>query len=338
MNAMSQQKPLTNFLSRVRLLDGRLADGLSRLVPDWWNDKLNDSPGISQQVIFGLAKFANIDLNTVITPGAQLRFNESVCRYKHAANKSVEELQAATAVVHGIAKIAAAVVKDDYNAVPSAFDIRQLLLQNGNPWIDFKTLLEYCWSIGIPVLYMPELPASKKMDAVVIKVQQRPVIALTKKQKHASSLLFSLAHELGHIACGHLEDNSLIIDEKINEDDVDNPLERDANSFAIELLTGNPDAGFNSERRISAQNLASESLRIAKERKIDPGHVALNYAKTMDKKGINCFAVSFSALNILYPILDWQSVINSTFLKHVDEEMVTEDKFEILRRINNIEV
>jgi Zn-dependent peptidase ImmA (M78 family) len=35
--------------------------------------------------------------------------------------------------------------------------------------------------------------------------------------------LFGLAHELGHIACGHLENNSLLIDEKINEDDVDNP-------------------------------------------------------------------------------------------------------------------
>jgi MinD superfamily P-loop ATPase len=35
-----------------------------------------------------------------------------VRRYKHAANKSVEELQAATAVVDGMAKIAASVAKN----------------------------------------------------------------------------------------------------------------------------------------------------------------------------------------------------------------------------------
>lgn len=53
------------------------------------------------------------------------------------------------------------------------------------------------------------------MDAVAIKVSERPVIALTKKHKHASGVLFGLAHELGHIACGHLENNSLLIDEKL---------------------------------------------------------------------------------------------------------------------------
>ncbi|MGP2545072.1 ImmA/IrrE family metallo-endopeptidase [Yersinia sp. 2541 StPb PI] len=338
MNTISHQKPLNSFLKRVSTLDGKLAEGLSKLVPEWWEDSLNSSPGISQQVIFGLAKFANIDLNTVVNPQVQLKFNESVCRYKHAANKSVEQLQAATAVVHGIAKIAATVVKDEYSEIPSAQAIRQSILNSGKDWVDFESLLEFSWSHGVPVLYMPELPASKKMDAVVIKVSNRPVISLTKKHKHASALLFSLAHELGHIACGHLEDNSLIIDEKINEDDIDNPLEREANSFAIELLTGRPDAAFHSTSRINARILASESLRIAYEKNIDPGHVALNYAKTMAKRNINCFPVSSSALNIIYPELNWQKLIERTFLNHVEEEKVTEDKFEILCRINNIEV
>lgn len=331
------QKPLDVFLNRVRHLDYRLADGLSKLVPEWWNDSLNKSPGISQQVILGLAKFANLDLNTVIDPDAVLRFNDSVRRYKHASNKSVEDLQAATAVVHGISKIAASAVKEDYKGLPSAQEIRRIILSK-QKWVDFESLLDFSWSQGVPVLYIPQIPAQKKMDAVVIKVSDRPVIALTKKHKHASSLLFSLAHELGHIACGHLENNSLLIDETINEDDVDNPQEQEANSYAIELLNGRADAAFHSRGRIRAEVLAKECLRIANERNVDPGHVALNYAKTMDKSGINCYAVSSSALNILYPEITWLKQVEKAFLENIVEDKVSEDKFDVLCRMNNIEV
>ncbi|HGH4644633.1 TPA: ImmA/IrrE family metallo-endopeptidase [Enterobacter roggenkampii] len=338
MTVAIHQKPLNAFLSRVRTLDGRLADGLAKLLPDWWDDSLNQSPSISQQVILGLAKFANLDLNTVINPTAPLKFNESVRRYKHAANKPVEELQAATAVVDGMAKIAAAVAKNDYQELPTAGEIRHFILSSGKPWVDYQALLEFSWSMGIPVLYMPEIPARKKMDAVAIKVSDRPVIALTKRHKHASALLFSLAHELGHIACGHLDRNSLLIDEKINEDDVDNPQEREANSFAIELLNGRPDAAFYSHYRVSADVLADGAMRIARQNQVDPGHVALNYAKTMGRNGGNYYPVCFSALNLLYPDLTWPEQANRTFLKFVDEEKVSEDKFEMLCRMNNIEV
>lgn len=332
------QKPLNAFLSRVRALDGRLAEGLAKLLPDWWDDSLNQSPSISQQVILGLAKFANLDLNTVINPTAPLKFNESVRRYKHAANKPVEELQAATAVVDGMAKIAAAVAKNDYQGLPPASEIRQNILSGGKPWVDYQALLEFAWSRGVPVLYMPEIPVRKKMDAVAIKVSDRPVIALTKRQKHASALLFSLAHELGHIACGHLERNSLLIDEKINEDDIENPQEREANNFAIELLNGRPDAAFYSRYRVSGEVLADGAMRIARQNQVDPGHVALNYARTMGRSGGNYYPVCFKALNILYPEVTWIEQANRTFLEFVDEEKVTEDKFEMLCRMNNIEV
>lgn len=180
MTATTHQKPLNAFFRRVGALDRRLAEGLSKLLPDWWDDSLNHSASISQQVILGLAKFANLDLATVVNPTAELRFNESVRKYKHAANKSVEELQAATAVVDGMAKIAASVAKRPYMGLSSARDIREIILSQGKPWVDFLSLLEFAWSAGIPVLYMTDIPARKKMDAVAIKVSDRPVIALTK--------------------------------------------------------------------------------------------------------------------------------------------------------------
>lgn len=67
-----------------------------------------------------------------------------------------------------------------YQGLPSARDIRESILSQGKPWVDFLSLLEFSWSAGIPVLYMTDIPARKKMDAVAIKVSERPVIALTK--------------------------------------------------------------------------------------------------------------------------------------------------------------
>ena len=76
------------------------------------------------------------------------------------------------------------------------------------------------------------------MDAVVMDVNGRPVIALTKNHKHESDLSFLLAHEMGHIFHNHLEQGQILVDtrvdESINERD---EQENQANVFAIELLT-----------------------------------------------------------------------------------------------------
>lgn len=53
MTATTHQKPLNAFFRRVGALDRRLAEGLSKLLPDWWDDSLNHSASISQQVILG---------------------------------------------------------------------------------------------------------------------------------------------------------------------------------------------------------------------------------------------------------------------------------------------
>ncbi|EMF0919303.1 ImmA/IrrE family metallo-endopeptidase [Providencia stuartii] len=334
----TMQNPLDDFFTRVRKLDKKLATGLKEYLPEWWDNSLVSSEGVSQQVIFGLAKIANINLSTVEDRNSELEFNKSLCKYKHASNKCVDDLQAATAIVHGMAKIAARGMTKKYLGIDTASHLREKILNNGNKWVDFKSLLEYSWSIGVPVLYMPKLPVSKKMDAVVVMLAERPVIALTKKHKHASNLLFSLAHELGHIQLGHLDENSLIIDEKINEDDTENPLELEANHYAIELLTGNGKNGFWSERPVSGEQLAREAKRIGLEKNIDPGHVALNYAKVMTKRGYRrSFGIANKALNIMYPKVDWNEYVRELFISNIDEYELSSDKFELLCKINSIE-
>ena len=64
--------------------------------------------------------------------------------------------------------------------------------------------------------------------------------------------LFILAHELGHIALGHIEEDGVLIDESMDHN-VQDQEEADANAFAIELLTGDKDLGTSETSRALAQ-------------------------------------------------------------------------------------
>jgi len=63
------------------------------------------------------------------------------------------------------------------------------------------------------------------------------VIVLRRKAKYAAGLLFILAHELGHLALCHIPDDGLLLDEHVDEASQDDE-EKQANAFALELLTG----------------------------------------------------------------------------------------------------
>ena len=75
------------------------------------------------------------------------------------------------------------------------------------------------------------------MDAVAIKVPERPIYGSYEKHK-TCKLEFCLAgFELAISPAVILKNNSLLIDEKINEDDADNPR-KEANAYAIHLMVG----------------------------------------------------------------------------------------------------
>src|SRR5262249_3747340 len=142
-------------------------------------------------------------------------------------------------------------------------------------------LIDYCWSLGIPVIHLSSFPNAKRPDGLCASVKGRPVIVLCKKVMRSAWLLFILAHELGHVALGHIEDDGVLIDESMS-DNVKDKEEDDANAFAIELLTGNADERFSSSGRWpNATQLAEVALETGTRLRIDPGHIVLNYAHTM---------------------------------------------------------
>lgn len=190
----------------------------------------------------------------------------------------------------------------------TALSIREHLLRNAK-WVDFETLLNYVWSLGIPVIFSSNIPP-KKMDGLALKIQDRPVIVLTKGRTHGY-LVFDLAHELGHIILGHLNQQTMIIDEKISANDTETEtLEQQADGFALELLTGVGNAKFVTKKHYSPIGLSQAVLKKANEYHIDPLHIVLNYGHSSSQ-----FPLANQVLSYLVTQLD---------LKKTDQQIAYE--------------
>lgn len=98
--------------------------------------------------------------------------------------------------------------------------------------------------------------------------------------------MFHVAHELGHIALGHLKDAAAIVDADPHDEAnageplIDDDEERAADEYAQELLTGV--RHFVVSRNLSgaagtARELADRAKQLGAEMQVDPGHVVMNY-------------------------------------------------------------
>lgn len=334
MTSVSITNTIEEFSKRLKRIDSKLGREITNFLPFWWEDELANSPGAIQQALISIAKFASLDIKSVLNAHEPLHFKESNCRYKHANNKEQSDLAAATALVQSLANTVAHITVNKYSFFQDAQSIRSNFLNEGKPWVDFKSLVSYCWKHGVPVLYLPKLPVSKKMDAVVVDVNGRPVISLTKKHKHESELLFLLAHEMGHIFHSHLEQGQTLVDKGVNKPNERDEQERQANTFAIELLTGTENTQYHSNGKpLTGNGLAKAAKEKSTKSQVDPGHIALNWGHTTE-----CWGSAKAALNILYPSPDWEDYIKSKLNKNIDEDEANEDQLNYLYKLMKVEV
>jgi len=110
---------------------------------------------------------------------------------------------------------------------------REVLDKDGK--VTLGGLLEWAWERGVPVI---PLSGSGGFAAAAWMVAAAPVVVLKDARDIVSFWLFDLAHEIGHIARGHVNQDGIV--------DVDSPAltdddqqEREANDFALELLVPN---------------------------------------------------------------------------------------------------
>ena len=300
------------------------------ILPEWWDDKIADNPAGYAEGVGLVVRHLGLDIHSLEDATIDLCYNHvGPRRFKKSQNVSEHELPLAECVALRAAHMACTAAPIAVEALASsAAQIRTILLQSDAACVNFISLLDYCWRCGIPVIHVSRFPSSaKKMDGLAVRVSGRPAIILAKNSKFCAWLLFLLAHELGHIVCGHLKDEEPRVDEVVELTDEDKE-EQEANAFAVELLTGDAESEFGSSNNLTAAQLLRAARDYGKENQIDPGVIVLNYARTKGHYG-----AAMIALKSIEPNAEAPSTVRTKMCDQLDWEKLPEESEAFLMRI-----
>lgn len=306
------------------------------VLPDWWDDSMANTASGYQEAGMLLAKLFNIRPSSLLLENLAPEFRFGARRFKRSQCSDVVDLDQACSLAMTAAKLAVQAMRNDYSKPDPASELRRSILSNPEQrWIDFSTLLQYCWQIGVPVLHLSHLPAgARKMDGLALSVGGRPAIVLTSKRPHGY-MLFHLAHELGHIAEGHVdEDGAWAIDTEIDAADEEED-EVAANRYGFTVLTGEPVFKGLAESASIPKNgtqLALASMAMASSRRIDPMHIALATAHRC--KDFKLGGAALLALAKNRP--DDISVCSTMLERQLDWEILSDDEAAVLRKLTGI--
>lgn len=249
------------------------------VLPEWWDDKVAQTAAGFTEAATLIARRLGLDVTALINEQA-VRWNKTTpVSFKKA--DGVTEADVALARQITVQALRIAVVPQAGSPVSlarSAAEVRDAIFSAGHRTVHLQNLLNYCWSAGIPVLHVDTFPAkSRKMEGLACQLAGRPAIALNKSLKSPAWAVFLLAHELGHLVCGHVGANGVVVDAQVRQDASD-AQEQEANAFAVELLTGSPSMRFTARSGLNASQLAQAARDVGARVNVEPGVVALNYA------------------------------------------------------------
>lgn len=278
------------------------AAGLSRAAvdaawPDWWSDQAEAS--VSARTELRLAVARNLGLAPKALVGERVDFVwRNRARFKHLRAEDEVPLAALNSfgVSVGRSLIEATERNGDMVGL-SAGDLRRLLLDMGVP--DLPGLLTVCWAIGVPVAHLRVWPlAQKAMHAMVVGQNERHAILFSREASYPAMVAFTLAHEIGHIALGHVPEDDVLVDAEdpagvADHDDEETAADR----FALEVLLGDADREILIDfDTFNHAELADAVLRASPQYGIDPGTLALAVAYRR-----NAWPVAMAAMKLIQP-------------------------------------
>lgn len=326
----ASQNTMQSLYGKLRCV-GYSRKYISSLLPDWWDDEIAATPAGYQEASLRLGSLFGVQPSSLRDPDAppSLRVPDGR-RFKRQIGHAEQQLDVACALALSTAAMTLRWLPQcaQRASLPDAKAIRDLLLAD-HAYIDFPVLLDYVWQQGIPVIFLGYLPTNaKKMAGLAFEYQGTPVIVLTSGRLHGH-LVFDLAHELAHIALGHVSQGKCVVDQDI-DDNANDPDEQAANRFAIELLTGDPDCRIVPRgRHLNGQELASSALRYGEKNRIDPLHVALNYGHTQQQ-----WPIANAAVKILSSDTPSDQVIlRQRLITELRDNEIDEDELATLSRL-----
>lgn len=278
------------------------AAGLSRAVveaawPEWWSDQADASASARTELRLAVAR--NLGLSPKSLVGERVDFVwRDRARFKHL--RAEDEVPLAALNSFGVS-----VGRSLLDATPGqgtllglkARRLRELLLGQGLP--DLMSLLTVCWAISTPVAHLRVWPlAQKAMHAFVVGHANRHAVLLSREARYPALAAFTLAHEIGHIALGHVPPEDILVEAEDPAGEVEHDdEEKAADQYALEVLLGDPEPdiriNFDSFNHVE---LAEAVLRAGPEYAIEPGTLALAVAYRR-----NVWPIAMAAMKLIYP-------------------------------------
>ena len=327
--------PASSATSTMADLYRRLAKlGLSKkylqtnILPDWWTDEVDQTPGVFTQGALYLSRRLNLDIDSLLIEATPRFISSAHPKFKTTEGTHLTALKASESIASCVAETIADACPRPYQDITqlSVAQIRHQILSD-RPSVDLTGLLQFCWSQGIPVIHFAQYPAAlQRFHGMVSALNSRPVIVISRRERSPAWLLFIIAHELGHILRNHLNPDGFIVDQEIQltSDDVE---ENEANQVAAELLLGRAGISYDLWNKfLKGETLAAKAQQFAQESRNDPGVIAINIAwnraqraKTQQEKSI-AWATGMKALKILEPNANAPAQINQYLRQSMDWE------------------
>lgn len=309
-----------------------------QLLPDWWDPQVEKDPSGVSELAMLLGRRLSLDVGALMNGQLSPKGAMASVVFKHRAGLDPHSLAAASAIASSLAQTVLAALPVGFSKLPSRADeLSKTATEGGQHQLGFDSLLTLCWNHGIPVIPLPNLPVGlRKMDGAALQIGERPVIVIAKKKSSRAWLSFILAHEIGHIALGHLKPGSIIVDISLQEgatyatDDQNDKQEADADAFALEAMGGE---AVESEvsgwaTQMAPVELAVKARMAAKAYKIEPGHFVLRHAFINRR-----WPDAVTALRFLSEDLNPEAALLQEFERRLDMSAVSDDMQNLVAQI-----
>jgi len=267
--------------------------------PEWWSDAADPSPSARLELRFSVARKLGIDPLSIADEAGEPRFVWWNARFKNLSGETETEKAAISSFGWALATLLRpAVTKPRSMRGVPAIELRSAILSSKN-YVGLSDLLALCWGVGIPVVHLRIFPGKRKrMAAMSIQVADQAFILLAKDSIYPAQIAFYVAHEIAHIALGHLLIDSAIIDMELEDfrGSSADKEEEEADKFALELLTGRQDPRvLPATASYNAPSLADAALHSGPALHIEPGTLALCFGHATRN-----WAVVNSAMKFIY--------------------------------------
>ena len=268
--------------------------------PTWWTEEADESPSGRAELRLALCRRLGLSPKALLGERVEFYWDDSA-RFKHLKVHDAEEQAAIASFGIALGRDLLIATTEPASHITwqnsDAESLRASILKRRR-FVDLASIIGACWSFGIPVIHLAVVPLeAKHMHAMVVKHRERFAILLARNIPYPAMAAFTLAHELGHILLGHVEDDVALVDLESSTDDPDGDAqEQAADAFALTLLTGSTDPVIETDRKdFNAPSLADAAMRASAEYQVEPGTIALSLAHRDGS-----WARSMSALKFIY--------------------------------------